>query len=92
MVNLSVMIISDKWLILWYFNFENVQISIIKILLFYFFYGLLCVKFDVLMMISVGYLLKLLLFQFKATKCCLCTEVLLPDTCHLQSVKYPITR
>lgn len=65
MVNLSVMIISDKWLILWYFNFENVQISIIKILLFYFFYGLLCVKFDVLTMISVGYLLKLLLFQFK---------------------------
>lgn len=65
MVNLSVMIISDKWLILWYFNFENVQISIIKILLFYFFYGLLCVKFDVLMMISMGYLLKLLLFQLK---------------------------
>lgn len=65
MVNLSVMIISDKWLILWYFNFENVQISIIKILLFYFFYGLLCVKFDVLMMISIGYLLKLLLFQLK---------------------------
>lgn len=65
MVNLSVMIISDKWLILWYFNFENVQISIIKKLLFYFFYGLLCVKFDVLMMISMGYLLKLLLFQLK---------------------------
>lgn len=65
MVNLSVMIISDKWLILWYFNFENVQISIIKILLFYFFYGLLCVKFGVLMMISMGYLLKLLLFQLK---------------------------
>lgn len=65
MVNLSVMIISDKWLILWYFNFENVQISIIKILLFYFFCGLLCVKFDVLMMISMGYLLKLLLFQLK---------------------------
>lgn len=65
MVNLSVMIISDKWLILWYFNFENVQISIIKIHLFYFFYGLLCVKFDVLMMISMGYLLKLLLFQLK---------------------------
>lgn len=65
MVNLSVMIISAKWLILWYFNFENVQISIIKILLFYFFYGLLCVKFDVLMMISMGYLLKLLLFQLK---------------------------
>lgn len=65
MVNLSVMIISDKWLILWYFNFENVQISIIKILLFYFIYGLLCVKFDVLMMISMGYLLKLLLFQLK---------------------------
>lgn len=65
MVNLSVIIISDKWLILWYFNFENVQISIIKILLFYFFYGLLCVKFDVLMMISMGYLLKLLLFQLK---------------------------
>lgn len=65
MVNLSVMIISDKWLILWYFNFENVQISIIKILLFHFFYGLLCVKFDVLMMISMGYLLKLQLFQLK---------------------------
>lgn len=65
MVNLSVMIISDKWLILWYFNFENVQISIIKMHLFYFFYGLLCVKFDVLMMISMGYLLKLLLFQLK---------------------------
>lgn len=65
MVNLSVMIISDKWLILWYFNFENVQISIIKILLFYFFYGLLCVNFDVLIMISVGHLLKLLLFQLK---------------------------
>lgn len=65
MVNLSVIIISDKWLILWYFNFENVQISIIKKLLFYFFYGLLCVKFDVLMMISMGYLLKLLLFQLK---------------------------
>lgn len=65
MVNLSVMIISDKWLILWYFNFENVQISIIKKLLFHFFYGLLCVNFDVLMMISVGYLLKLLLFQLK---------------------------
>lgn len=66
MVNLSVMIISDKWLILWYFNFENVQVSIIiKILLFHFFYGLLCVKFDVLMMISMGYLLKLQLFQLK---------------------------
>lgn len=65
MVNLSVMIIRDKWLILWYFNFENVQISIIKILLFHLFYGLLCVNFDVLIMISVGYLLKLLLFQLK---------------------------
>lgn len=86
MVNLSVMIISDKWLILWYFNFENVQISIIKILLFYFFYGLLCVNFDVLTMISV-----VATFPVKATKCCSCTEVLFPDTCHLHSVKYPIT-